>query len=141
MPSRRHCRLQRCGEGHQWHQSRVVTHIQQLIPGLSIVCCKLTMMTGHRSLAEIEAKLELSEVRYWAAQVSPLYFMTEEEYLRVLGSNSMTAMQDVSRPRTKRSQGGRIEGTARGKSGVKYTVYSWRRQSYSELLGIHHSCT
>lgn len=28
----------------------------------------LTIMTGHRSLAEIEAKLERSEVRYWAGR-------------------------------------------------------------------------
>lgn len=101
------------------------------------------MMTGQRSLAEIEAKLELSEVRYWAAQVSPLYFMAEQEYLRVLGSNSMTAMQDVSRPRTKRSQDGRIEGTTRGKSGVKYCIQDTVRdvraiQSYSEYITHAH---
>lgn len=94
-------------------------------------------MTGHRSLAEIEAKLELSEVRYWAAQVSPLYFIAEQEYLRVLGSNSMTAMQDVSRPRAKRSQGGRIEGTARGKSGVKYTVGDVRATRNTSLMHIN----
>lgn len=29
-------------------------------------------MTGQRSLAEIEAKLDLSDVRYWAACVSPI---------------------------------------------------------------------
>lgn len=32
----------------------------------------LTIMTGHRSLAETEAKLEASEVRYWATRVSSL---------------------------------------------------------------------
>jgi hypothetical protein len=31
---------------------------------------ELTMMTGQRSLAEIEAKLDLSDVRNWAVHVS-----------------------------------------------------------------------
>mgnify|MGYP006868022030 CR=1 FL=1 len=46
----------------------------------------------------------------------------------------MATLQDVSRPRAKRSQSGRIEGTNAGQK--RCEVHSSRRQSYSEYI-IH----
>jgi hypothetical protein len=77
------------------------------------------MITGQRSLAEIEAKLDLSDVRYCAAYFSHVISIANTTpHLRVLGSNSMAAVCLLTR--TKRRQPGRIEGKPRGESGMKY---------------------
>lgn len=81
-------------------------------------------MTGQRSLAEIEAKLDLSDVRYWAVRVSPVHILaglsTHVSWGRIpLLLYCLKRL--ISRPRTKRPPNGRIEGVPRGKSGVKYT--------------------
>lgn len=49
----------------------------------------LTIMTGHRSLAETEAKLERSEVKYWAGRCQPCAQQRRSTSLRVFGSNSI----------------------------------------------------
>lgn len=58
--------------GHSAHSSVEVingTGLYLLAQALLTGGRVLTMMTGHRSLAETEAKLEGSEVKYWAVRV------------------------------------------------------------------------
>jgi hypothetical protein len=88
------------------------------------------MMTGQRSLAEMEAKLVLSDVRYWADHISQVrsiaYQKTYESWDRIPWL-LYASKGCLTKPRTKRGTNGRIEGKPRGEGGVDCTVASQLR--------------